>query len=94
MGIQAYVEVEALRRAGCIVEFTRHPMPQEFDQWDNPLPTEYVVNAAVHHPDGSVRHWHAFLDQSNLWIDANHWGDNRTTHLEPLRKLGLTWREH
>jgi hypothetical protein len=29
-----------------------------------------------------------------LWIDANHWGNNRCTHLAPLETLGVQWGEH
>jgi hypothetical protein len=90
MGIQAFIKPEALRAAGCVVSFIEE---RETFYGDGYSPEEVVSHyARVLLPDEQELFFHV-TPSGVIWIDANHWGDNRRTHLEPLAALGVTWEE-
>ena len=88
MGIQAYVTIEDMVKAGCTVTTTHqiHEAGME-DEWVD-------INHEVTFPNGEVRSFHGLIhDKYTCWIDANHWGENRRTHLSLLDQYGISYRE-
>jgi hypothetical protein len=92
MGIQATISRKALMEAGVEIKdrFENH----EFTDPD----TDMVVDRWVEHsvqltfPDGHV-HWVHGTESDDLWVDFNHWGNNRPLLKPRLEQLNITWRE-
>jgi hypothetical protein len=58
-----------------------------FDSW-----IEWWVEVIL--PSGQVLAFNYVPDGSGtFWIDANHWGANRQSHLAPMAALGVEWVE-
>ena len=85
MGIQAYIKITDLTAVGATVKVTEHRCGDELE--------DVYETAEVVLPCGEVLGFHVSRGGDAVWIDANHWGDNRETHLTPLAALGVSWTE-
>lgn len=92
MGIQASFSRKALMAAGVGVEDR-----VEIHELTDPN-TDMVVDQWIDHtvvltfPDGHV-HYVNGTDTDSLWVDFNHWGNNRPLLQPRLEQLNITWRE-
>lgn len=93
MGIQAYVAISDLEAAGAKVERTYRSIPT-WDADGEPDGTFTLREAQVTLPTGKELWFHLCGDDQRVWIDANHWGSNRVSHLAPLEELFIHWDEY
>lgn len=88
MGIQATVKILDLLKAGCeVLADNSYHLDDDGDAY-------VLCNVDVHFPNG-VRYTLNLCGpgDDSVWIDVNHWGNNRTIILPLLEQFGIPFVE-
>lgn len=91
MGIQAHVKIKDLEARGVKV----HVKSTDFYDRDHEGNEffDYTLYEASFYVWGEKYYMHTDAIQESMWIDVNHWGENRERYIPMFKALGVDYIE-
>jgi hypothetical protein len=92
MGIQAYIKIADLEKlcSQVVLESESFDVYSEDGHW---VGMEVHYNTLAKFADGEELWFNTYPDKSGVWIDVNHWGNNRSRYLPVLDKYKVPYTE-